>query len=143
MRTKTKSLSELIASKKFDWVNPDIEKHFTLEDVQGTEYKLYHFDRTIFSEDAMKEMEKEGYSAANFHELLLWDKWNDKDWVVALGSARKVDGDRRVPYLGEGGSGRKLGLGWWDGGWGSGYRFLAVRNLSLDTSETRNEPLEI
>jgi hypothetical protein len=46
-----------------------------------------------------KEIEKEGYRAANISELLSWKDWNDKDWVAALGSVAAVDDSRSVPFL--------------------------------------------
>jgi hypothetical protein len=139
---KEESLKNLIKSKKFDWVNPNItESVFPLQEVRGTDYKLFQFDKSVSSESAVKEMEKEGYIPANLHELLLWTEWNNRDFVVALGSVGEVNGGRRVPFLRKGGSERRLGLGWWDGGWVSVFRFLAVRNLSLNTSDTLNQAL--
>src|ERR1700744_2019666 len=131
--TKTITLKSLIKSKKFDWANPNItEDTFPLTPIRSSDYKLYHFDRYISSEDAIKEMEKEGYVPANIHELLLWKDWNDKDWVVALGSVGKVDGNRLVPCLDGSGSGRGLYLYRFGDVWSSSYRLLAVRNLSSD-----------
>lgn len=137
-----KSFKEL--TRKFDYVNSDIESNFSLEDCGNTDYKLFHFDKPISSEDAVKEMGKEGYSAANLYELLSWHGWNEKDFVVALGSVGEVGGDRYVPCLVKDGSGRGLYLGWWGYGWGSHSRFFAVRNLSSDTrpSESALEPLK-
>lgn len=141
--TKTiPQLNNLIKDRKFDWVSSDIEKAKWNTEEIGSDYKLFHFDRYISSEDAIKEMEKEGYRAANIHELLLWKDWNDKDLVVALGSVARVGGRRRVSCLGGSASGRGLGLGCWDGGWGAFYRFLAVRNLSSGTP-ARLEGVEV
>ncbi len=139
-----KTLQSLIKSKKFDWVNSDIEKNFKLGNVRG-EYKLFHFDRYISSDDAEKEMAKAGYLPANLTELLSWPDWNDKDWVVALGSVAEVRGGRSVPCLGRSGAGRGLSLGWGDGGWDADYRFLAVRNseskkLSTGSSDSLTLP---
>lgn len=140
--TKIPKLNKLIEDSKFDYVNSNIKDGFfsTPDDIWD-DYKLYHFDRYISSENAIKEMNKDGYIPANAWELLLWKDWNEKDWVVALGSVGKVGGGRGVPCLGEGGSLRGLDLGWWDLGWDPGYRFLAVRNLSSDT-QTSEKPLD-
>lgn len=124
MPTKTPTFKSL--TKHLDWVDPDIEKHFTLDPIRSSEYKLYHFDRYISSKDALKEMEN-GYAPATLHELLAWKGWNEKDFVVALGSVCEVDCDRCVPHLDRGIYSRHLGLGWFDGGWRGGARFLAVR----------------
>lgn len=134
-KTTTQSLDSLIRSLKFNWVNSDLtEERFPLTPVRSSEYKLYHFDRHISSEDAISEMEKDGYIPASIHELLLWKDWNDKDFVVALGSVGEVHGYRSVPYLDGDGSERGLSLCWWGYGWDSRYRFLAVvRNSPSDT----------
>ena len=121
------TLSSLIKKWKFDYVDSDIEKHFTLEEVRSKEYKLFHFDRYISSEDAIKEMAKEGFLPANLAELLSWKEWNEEDCVIALGSVAWVYGDRRVPYLGRDDSERRLSLSWFDRGWNGNYRFLAVK----------------
>jgi hypothetical protein len=128
------ALESLIKNKKFDWTNPDItEENFPLQEIRGTEYKLYHFNKRILSEDAIKEIQRDGYEPSNLYELLEWKDWNNKDYVVALGSVGEVHGDRRVPGLCEDSSGRVLGLGWWGSDWNSHFRFLAVRPLSSDT----------
>lgn len=131
MNTKTfTSLTE-----KFDWVNSDIGKHFTLEPVRSEEYKLFHFDKTISSEDAIKEIERAGYAPATLHELLKWKEWNESDFVIAFGSVAEVGGGRHVPCLDRNDSRRNLGLDWFDSDWGSYCRFLAVRNSVPSTLE--------
>lgn len=139
MKTKHKTLTALIKSRKFDWVDPDIEKNFALEDIRSSDYKLYRFDRIIASEKAIAEMEKDGYAPANLTELLSWDGWDEKDWVVALDSVTRVDGGRLVPVLWEHASGRDLNLCWFDRSWYRGCRFLAVRTDSgTQTSELKD-----
>lgn len=126
-------------TKRFDWVNPDIEKNFPIEKVaKNTEYKLFHFKRYISSEDVVKEIEREGYKSATFSELLHWKDWNETDYVVALSSICEVVGYRRVPYLSRFGSKHFLSLDWWGRGWNAYCRFLGVRQMS---SESR--PFEI
>ena len=139
---KIPKLSSLIETRKLDWVNSDIKDGlFETPKEISSGYKLYHFNKYISSEDAIKEMEKEGYRPANAWELLLWKDWNDKDWVVALGSVGKVGGDRFVPYLGKGGSKRDLYLHCWFGDWNARFRFLGVRNSALKTSDTEKTAL--
>lgn len=130
-------------TKDFDWVNSDIEANFPLEERKHGEYKLFHFDRYISSEDAIEEMKKKGYVPVTLLELLEWKKWNGKDWVVALGSVAEVDGRLYVPYLGGDGSERYLYLGWWGDVWDAYYRFLGVA-LSSETksSEKALKPLD-
>lgn len=137
------NLSSLIDMRKFDYVNSDItEKLFPFPNEVWNNYKLFHFDKDISSEDAIKEMEKEGYRAANIYELLLYLDWNEKDWIVALGSVAGVYGGRYVPCLGKSDSERHLGLSNWDDGWPAYYRFLAVRNLSSESKNLGSLPLE-
>jgi len=134
MKTKTKvSLKDLIKKMKFNWVNSDITpENFPQEDIRSSDYKLYHFDKYITSENAVAEMQKEGYQPANIYELLSWKDWNGKDFVVGLGSSCALSGRRFVPCLHDW-DGRHLNLVWWDGGWYGFYRFLAVRASSLET----------
>lgn len=130
------TLKQLIKQKKLDWVNANItEENFPQEKIRKGEYKLFHFDKNISSEDVIQEMKKEGYSPANIYELLAWKDWNKKDWVVALGSSCRVFGNRLVACLGGDGSERRLNLDWWGDRWGGSYRFLAVRTLDSQTLE--------
>lgn len=104
MKTKIQSLGSLIKNGRFDWVNPDIESNFKADEVRSADYKIFHFDRYISSDDAVKEIEQAGFLAANLTELLAYavDNWNGKDWVIALGSVAKLNGSRHVPFLGRG-----------------------------------------
>lgn len=137
---KTPLLSKLISDKKFDYVNSNIVDGFFPEPTSiSSDYKLFHINRYISSEDAIEEMKKEGYRAANAWELLQWPDWNEKDLVVALGSVGEVGGARLVPYLGRDDSERYLDLGLWDGSWGGDCRFLAV---AIDSKEDSNSALK-
>ncbi len=129
-------LSKLIKERKFGWVNSTItDSLFKTPKEISTDFKLFNFDRYISSEDVIKEMEKEGYKPANAWELLSWKDWNEKDWVVALGSVGEVRGLRHVVYLYRYDAKRYLDLSYWVGDWYAGSRFLAVRNSRLSTSE--------
>lgn len=133
-KTKTTSLTKLIKQGNFYYVNSNITlETFPPESIRSEEYKLFHFNRYISSDDAVKEMEKEGYAPANIYELLSWKGWNGTDWVVGFGSEASVIGGRGIPYLIGSGSGRDLSLSWRDGGWSAVCRFLAVRTSSLET----------
>jgi len=143
MKTKEQSLKSLIDEWKFDYVNFNILTNFSLPERKYTDYKLFHFDREISSEDAIKEIEKEGYLPANIIELLSWKEWNEKDNVVALGSVAKLRDGRHVVYLGRRGLGRNLSLDWFGCGWDCDDRFLAVRNLNLKNSDTLNSSLSL
>lgn len=131
-------LAALIKQGNFSYIDSDITAE-NFPDPPGGEaspiagersFKVYHFNRSISSEDAIKEMEKDGYRPANLRELIAYsqNKWNGEDWVVALGQTwRDALRLRCVPYLYFRGK-RELRLCWCGCGWGSGCRFLAVRN---------------
>lgn len=137
MNTKIPKLSTLIESKKFDWVNSNItDTLFPAPKEIKNDFKVFHFNKYVSSEDAVKEMEKEGFRPANIYELLSWKDWNGEDTVVALGSVGRVGGDRNVPHLGRDGSRRYLALRWWANDGGAHCRFLGVRKSSLSNSDT-------
>lgn len=126
-----KTLAEIITDLKFDYVNSNIiVENFPKQEVRG-KYKVLHFDKYLKTKEIDKLIEKENCKPANLYELLEYAKndWNKKDFVTALGSGWvDSDGDRLVPYLGVGGSERKLAL-LWDGpavGWLAPCRFLVV-----------------
>ena len=127
-------LQGLIDAGKYDYVNPNItEDNFPVpaEFVLGSEPKIYHFNRYISSENAIKEMDKDGYRPAMIWDLLDYGAKNPEEQrkypIIGLGSIGEVDGDREVPYLIGFDSERRLNLYRWDDVWGSDYRFLAVR----------------
>lgn len=129
-----KTLKQL--TKGFAYVNSSIEDNFTLEEPRNSEYKIFKFDKIVTSEEVIEEIKKEGYLPATLSELLTYK--GIEDWLIALGSVGKVDGDRYVPYLDGSVSERGLDLRWWGRDWDGNCRFLAVRNLELSPSE----PLE-
>ncbi|TSC83232.1 MAG: hypothetical protein G01um101419_142 [Parcubacteria group bacterium Gr01-1014_19] len=125
-----KDLQKMIQSGSFGYVNVNItEANFPDVGVK-TDFKVFYPNKVVSSDQMVAEMKKEGYRPANLRELLTWmsANWNGKDWVVALGQEwRDSGGGRDVPCLCFGGE-RGLDLGWDDGGWDAGCRFLAVRN---------------
>ena len=125
-------LAELIKEQGFRWVSPDItNKRFPAPDRLWDDYRRFRFGKKVSSEEAIKRMKEQGYEPANSHELLLWEEWNGKDAVVALGSFVRVDGNRPVLYLYRNWLvERSLYLSWWDGIWNTSCHFLAVRNPS-------------
>ena len=129
------TLEDLIKKHNFFRVSQEITaENFPDNGERGKDYKLFHFDKYISSEDAIKEMEKEGYRPANIYELLEWKDWNNKGLVVALGSVwQDFDGFRPVAYLNSADSLRKLLLDIWGGDWPGYCRFLAVRKSGTPT----------
>ncbi|MDI6734190.1 MAG: hypothetical protein QMD50_01710 [Patescibacteria group bacterium] len=129
------TLSDRIKRGKYDWVNSDItEKNFptNVPADYKAEYKLFHFNRYISSEDVIKEMDKEGFRPGVLAELLAFgEKEPDLQRqfpIVALGSLwRLLSGCRCVPVLDHGDAGRGLGLSLFELVWNGHHRFLAVR----------------
>jgi len=131
----TLTLAEQIAAGKYDWHNSDITaERFPVPSV-GTpvgEMKLFHFDRTVETDEATELMEADGYEPCDIGELLNYGAKKPDEQrkypIVALGSVCVYsDGYRCVAYLRRGGSGRGLGLAGVVDGWGDYCRFLARR----------------
>jgi hypothetical protein len=144
-KNKTTSLPVLIAKHNFDYVDSSITAENFPPQPISLEFKVFDFGREISAEDVIKEMAEAGYRPANIYELLSWDDWNGKDWVVGLVSSwRDSDGNRCVPGLGGWGGRRRLLLYWIEDGWGGHCRFLAVRKSSdLDYLEPKIDDLDL
>ena len=128
-------LPAMIAAGRYDWINDDITvKRFPVkgEGVAEFETKLFQFDG-ISSENAIKEIEAQGWQTASVEHLLSFGAKNPDEQrkypIIALGSIGEVGGGRHVPCLDGDVSERFLDLFWWDDDWLSFYRFLAVRRL--------------
>ena len=124
----------LVKLGKYDWVNDDAYK-FSYEKTDAKEIELVSFDKAISSEDAIKEMDKNGLRPATATELLILGAEHPElqrnNPIVALGSVRQFRGGGRVvASLRRGGSERDLRLRWFDCGWSECYRFAAVRKSS-------------
>lgn len=148
MKTKPQSLDKIIEDLKFDYVNSDITPDlFPSTEIRG-KVEILHPDKYLTTEKVIKLGEEKGLVPANIYELLEYakDGWNNRDWVVALGSVGEVSGYRHVPYLDGDGSKRNLDLLWFGDSWNALYRFAFVRNgsSSSDTSAPLDpKPLEL
>jgi hypothetical protein len=135
------TLEQMIAAGNYDWKNDDLTaKRFPIKGAGIVEFEacLFHFDRVIESKDAIKAIESADKDnpwtpAKTEHVLsfgIAFPEEQRKYPIVGLGSVAQVDGDRRVPGLWRGGSGRSLDLRWFGDGWYWYCRFLAVRQVS-------------
>ena len=135
------SLQQMIAARHYSWITPDIIAARIPMDGTGTvhvEAMLFHFDRFVSSEDAIKAINTEDpenpWEPAKIEHLLSFGvKHPDGQRtypILGLGSVAEVAEDRRVPCLDGTGTGCYLDLPWWDNVWSNNFRFLAVRNLS-------------
>ena len=131
----TKPLKEMIVAGKYDWVNGDItQERFPIKGTgqKEVEVTLFHFNKTITSDQVISEMDKAGYRPARLEELLALGvsqpELQKQFPVVAVGSVwrRNPGGHRNVPYLHWFSAERCLGLYWFEGGWGGHWRFAAV-----------------
>lgn len=134
----TKTVEQVISDGNYDYKNSNVtSENFPISpEMVGKKVevsaKLFHFNWDISSEDAISEMDKDGFRPATAMELLvlgfLFPELQTKFPIVALGSVwRDADDDRYVPYLDVDDSERGLYLSWFDGNCGALCRFLGVR----------------
>lgn len=118
----------------YDWENSDITSKNFPTNRKGTAdvtIKLVHFDRSISSENAIKELDKIGLRPAETHELLAlgasYPELQREFPIIALGSVwRDRYVCRSVPYLRRCGSERRLDRDWFGNDWLEHCRFAAV-----------------
>ena len=131
---QTRTLDQLIAVGKYDWVSPDLTKYFTI--APGADYivtllTLLNFNQEMTSEQVLVEMDRLGLRPATLQELLSLGAQRpelQKEFpVIALGTVVRVSGDRRVAFLYRGDRERYLYLFWFAGQWCEYCRFAAVR----------------
>lgn len=128
------SLEERIKRGNYDWTNSDINEGNFPENVSisyNTEYELFHFNRSISSENAIKEIENKGFRPGNLVELLafgeVYPELQREFPILALGSVwRNSIGLQGIPCLRSDDSKRGLGLNWCDLDWSDHCRFLAI-----------------
>ncbi|MEI9966542.1 MAG: hypothetical protein WDN67_02745 [Candidatus Moraniibacteriota bacterium] len=100
------AFAERIMRGNYGWRNSDLtEKRFpvTAEQVGDWEWKLFHFDRDISSEEAIRLMKEDGYDAGQIgHILTFGEKYPEEQRkfpIIGLGSVAKVSLNRDVPGL--------------------------------------------
>lgn len=130
------SIEDAVKLGRYDWAHDGItSKNFPTKRV-GTAnvvVELVHFNRSISTEDALREFDRMGYRPAELHEgLALGEAHPDLQRefsIVILGSVwqNHWNGSRVVPCLSRHGSKRSLSLGWIEYGWNESYRFAIVR----------------
>jgi len=132
---ETPSLRSLISACNLDWVNSNV----TAENFPipagfqfATETKLFHFERTVSSEEVITEMKLKGWNPATIFDLLEFGAKNPELQrqipIIALGSVCEIDSVRHVVYLRKRGAEREIRLHWFVRPWGGRFLFLAVRN---------------
>lgn len=128
------SLQAMIDAGHYDWWSKDILKAGLRAEGTGiveVNLELYDAKRNISSSASIAEVGPKGYRAANHAECLAFGaKYPDKQRefpIIALGSVGRLYGSRHVVFLHCGGTGRGLGLYWYDGDWSDSCRFLVAR----------------
>lgn len=128
-------LDQMIAVGRYDWTNSDITVEnfpITGQGQLAVRAELFHFNRVMFSDQVLQELDRAGYRPATIEELLaLGGQEPDLQRqfpIVALGSQwRRSRRHWSVPCLGEWRSLRGLDLFWFESGWFEVCPFLAVR----------------
>lgn len=129
-----RSVEDGVRAGHYDCSNPDITScHFPSSRKGMAEQKivLVHFNREIGSDEAIRELDKQGLRSAELPELLAFGaKYPDVQRefpVVALGSVwQSPDGNRNCASLHRLSDERALSLHWLALGWGSHCRFAAL-----------------
>ncbi|KKU85161.1 MAG: hypothetical protein UY15_C0040G0007 [Parcubacteria group bacterium GW2011_GWA2_47_9] len=129
------TLAQMIAAGKYNRVNSDITNaNFPIigSGKKNVAVELVHFNRSIESNEAIRELDRMGMRPATIEELLAFGaKYPEVQRefpILALGSVwRYRSSDRYIPCLYRVGSERYLDLGWIGSGWHGICRFAAVR----------------
>jgi hypothetical protein len=128
------SVEEAIKAGNYQAVHDDITSNnfpSTRSGQADLEIILVRYDRRMASEDVVRELDREGFRAAELLEFLAFGATypdvQRKFSVAGLGSVwRDRKGYRNVPCLYEASEGRYLDLHWWDDGWYTYTRFAAT-----------------
>ncbi len=130
------TLDQMIEAGRYDWKNSGITSNFPVncrrdESADVTMF-LVKYDRSMESDDIIKDLDVRNLRAAELPELLALGAQNpdiQREFpIVALGSVWvNYRGHRSVPVLSRKGDARYLDLNNWVSGWHSRARFLAAR----------------
>lgn len=128
---------ERVRRGDYGWRNGDLtEGRLPVgEDQLGTfEQRLFHFNRSLSSDQAIHEIGEAGYHPGRIGDILVFgERFPDEQRrhpVIGLGSVVAIEGIASVPALWFDGDRRTLDLIWYDGDWHRNYRFLGVRRVA-------------
>lgn len=139
----TRSLRDAVAAGRYDYVNENIKEddfpaHEHEQGKKEVAFRLFHFNRYIESDEAIVEMDKQGFRPASLREMLVYREANSdlqrQFPIIALLSVwvDPISGRRSVPAL----WGSGLCLDDFGHRWSSHYRFLAVRKYQKKTLDS-------
>lgn len=136
-----RSFVERMVTGHYEWTSSNLtEARFpvTANQVGEWEWKLFHFDQNISSDEAIRLMKKDGYDAGQIgHILAFGEKYSGEQRkypIIGLGSVAKIVLKRDVPVLWRVDGRWQLGLRWYDTDWNPLCRFLGVRPHSVALS---------
>ncbi len=131
--TKDEALKAYKESGGSTWIWDKLEEKmpYTTPSPKNLEVAIISFGENISSEDAIEKMDKQGFRAMTYEEIIQFaianPEYQKKNTLVALGSKHVLGGSVRVPVVRWNGDDRDLGAGAWAIGWIDEYRFLFVR----------------
>lgn len=132
------AFADRITRGNYGWTNSDLtEKKFPVtEDQHGEwEWKLFHFNRSISSEDAIRLIQEDGFEPTQTGHILTFGEINPEEQrkypIIGLSSVAVVNLFRLVPGLWCGRGRRELCLYWFDNDWSGRCRFLGVCRRSV------------
>lgn len=142
------NLESMIVDGQYDWKDSGITAdRFSIngDGLVEVETILFHFDHSIYSEEAKLLIEEAGWKVAKIEHVLAYGAAypdeQKKYPILALGSVGEVLGSRYVLVLGWDGSERGLRLSYCVGAWNDHCRFLAVRKSGIGSLEPKNSAL--
>ncbi len=126
--------ADRIKRGNYGWTNSDLtEKKFPVtEDQHGDwEWKLFRFNLSTSSEEAIRLMKEDGFEPGAIGHILTFGENNPEEQrkypISGLGSRTSLYGGPRVPVLWRDCGERTLNLEWGHRDWYDYVRFLGVR----------------
>ncbi len=132
------AFEERITRGNYSWTNSNLtEKEFpvTADQIGEWEWKLFHFNRSISSEDAIRLIKEDGFEPAQTGHILTFGEINPEEQrkypIIGLGSIAEVGLGRVVLGPWSDYDRRELHLYWFVDDWRDYFRFLGVRRRSV------------
>ncbi len=130
------TIEQLIASARFNRVNPDIASNFPINPkaVGSYHFKLCEPKKSISAEAVRDMMIADGFPPARHEAGIAFARKYPREQlkrpIALLGSFARVRGGRFVVCLDGDGSERDLCLYRWGGGWDGRWGFLGAQQIS-------------
>jgi len=101
----TRSVEEMVKAGKYNWLDNNVIDRYPipkgkLGQLENISTELIHLNRLIYYEDAIKEIEKEGYRGATAHETMVFGEKNlelqEEFPIFSLESVWQIEAYRAV-----------------------------------------------